>query len=65
VDVVAAAAGAEGREDGGSWSIGPLVLGPSQQTADILTRAHTADEVRALVRGPDAAVDLAVRTFAR
>lgn len=36
----------------GPWALGPLVLGPRQQTADILTRAHPADVVRGLVHGP-------------
>jgi hypothetical protein len=65
VAVVAAAAGAEATLDAGHWSIGPLRLGDPQQTADLLTRRHTADEIRALVTGPDAAVDLAVSSFSR
>jgi uncharacterized protein (TIGR03083 family) len=36
----------------GAWAVGPMVLGPARQAADILTRGHTADEVRALVSGP-------------
>ena len=59
VEVAAAAAGVEaGIPDrpGGSWRLGPLVLGPAQQAADILTRAHTATEVPALVDGPAEAV---------
>jgi len=36
----------------GAWTLGPVVLGPAQQAADILTRAHTSDEVRELVGGP-------------
>lgn len=36
----------------GAWAIGPLVLGPAQQAADVLTRGRTAAEVRELVRGP-------------
>jgi len=35
-----------------TWTLGPVVLGPAQQAADILTRAHTSDEVRELVGGP-------------
>ena len=42
----------------GTWSLGPLVLGPAQQAADILTRAHTADEIRGLVAGPPEVVAL-------
>ena len=34
------------------WSIGPLVLGPAQQAADILTLAHTEPELQSLVEGP-------------
>ena len=40
------------------WSIGPVVLGPAQQAADILTRAHRVDEVRARLSGPAEAVEL-------
>jgi uncharacterized protein (TIGR03083 family) len=61
VAVAAAAAGVEAVApdgEGGSWSLGPINLGPSQQTADILTRAHTADEVRSLASGPGDAVEL-------
>lgn len=39
------------------WTLGPLVLGDRQQAADVLTLAHTADEVRALVDGPPDLVD--------
>ena len=52
-------AGAAGRvgpqiplEDEDDWALGPVVLGPAGQAADILTRAHTSDEVRALATGP-------------
>jgi uncharacterized protein (TIGR03083 family) len=38
--------------DDGSWAIGPVVLGSRQQAADVLTLAHTEDEVCALVGGP-------------
>jgi uncharacterized protein (TIGR03083 family) len=65
VEVVAAAAGVESSLDAGQWSIGPARLGGFQQTADLLTRAHTADEIRTLVTGPDVAVELAAATFAR
>jgi uncharacterized protein (TIGR03083 family) len=65
VDVVAAAARADASQDGGVWSIGSARLGDLQQTADLLTRAHTADEVRALVTGPDEAVELAAAAFGR
>ena len=59
--MAAAAARVEPRipsEPDGSWALGPVVLGPAQQAADILTRAHTADNVRALVTGPTDAVEL-------
>ena len=65
VDVIAAAAGVEPSVDGGQWSIGPLSLGDAQQAADLLTRAHTAEEIRGLVRGPDDAVELAAASFGR
>jgi uncharacterized protein (TIGR03083 family) len=65
VGVVAAAAQVEPNFDQGVWWIGPLELGDTQQTADLLTRAHTADEVRRLVAGPQTAVDLAAAMFGR
>jgi uncharacterized protein (TIGR03083 family) len=46
------------REDEDDWALGPVVLGPAGQAADILTRAHTSDEVRALASGPSEAVAL-------
>jgi uncharacterized protein (TIGR03083 family) len=61
VEVAAAAARVEPgipSNPAGSWAVGPVVLGPAQQAADILTRAHTADDVRALVTGPTEAVEL-------
>ena len=42
----------------GVWGFGAIVLGPTQQAADILTRAHTADSIRRLARGPTEMVDL-------
>ena len=65
VDVVAAAAGVEAMQDEGQWSIGSVVLGSTQQTADVLTRGHTAEEVRRLVTGPEHSVELAAVTFGR
>jgi uncharacterized protein (TIGR03083 family) len=65
VAVVAAAANVEPHHDDGQWSIGDLVTGDAQQTADLLTRAHTAEEIPHLVQGPDASVELAVAAFAR
>jgi uncharacterized protein (TIGR03083 family) len=61
IEVAAAAAHVEPgipSEPGGAWMLGPVVLGPAQQAADILTRAHTAENVRKLATGPPAAVDL-------
>jgi len=46
------------REDDDEWALGPVVLGRAGQAADILTRAHTSDEVRALASGPPDAVAL-------
>lgn len=43
-------------EAGAPWTIGPIVLGDRARTADILTLAHHADEVAALVSGPEGAV---------
>jgi uncharacterized protein (TIGR03083 family) len=66
MEVVAAAAGVEAQapvEPDGSWALGPVVLGSAQQAADILTRGHTAEEVRTLVSGPAEAVEL-LATFA-
>ncbi len=41
VDVVAAAAGVEAMQDDGRWSIGSVMIGSTEQTADVLTRrAH-------------------------
>jgi hypothetical protein len=60
-----AVAGAAGRvdpqippEDDDDWALGPVVLGPASQAAAILTRAHTAEEVRALASGPTEGVAL-------
>jgi hypothetical protein len=36
----------------GTWGFGPIVLGPAQQSADILTRAHTSKSIRRLASGP-------------
>ena len=61
VEVAAAAARVEPgipEEPGGTWGLGPLVLGDARQTADVLTRAHRAAELRTLVRGPAEFVDL-------
>jgi uncharacterized protein (TIGR03083 family) len=61
VEVAAAAARLEPgipTEPDGEWALGPLVLGPAGQTADTLTRAHPAEELRALVRGPAELVEL-------
>jgi uncharacterized protein (TIGR03083 family) len=65
LDVVAIAAGVEAAVEDGTCTIGALRIGDLQQTADLLTRGHTADEVRALVTGPDDAVELAAASFGR
>lgn len=66
VEVAAAAAGVEPSvptEPDGLWALGPVTLGDAQQAADILTRAHAPDEIRALASGPAEAVDF-LATFA-
>ncbi len=42
----------------GAWGLGPVVLGPAQQAADILTRAHTTESIRQLASGPAEMIDL-------
>lgn len=61
MEVAAAAARTQAgvpADPGGPWALGPIVLGPAPQAADILTRAHPADDVRTLVSGPLEAVEL-------
>lgn len=41
-----------------SWALGPVTLGSAEQSASILTRAHTTEEVRQLARGPFESVRL-------
>ena len=41
----------------GAWGFGPIVLGPAQQAADILTLAHTSESIRQLASGPSDMVD--------
>ncbi|MBO0728066.1 MAG: maleylpyruvate isomerase family mycothiol-dependent enzyme [Acidimicrobiaceae bacterium] len=56
VEVAAAVARMEAgipEYDDDPWSLGPVVLGPAQQAADILTRAHSVEEVQQLATGPD------------
>jgi uncharacterized protein (TIGR03083 family) len=68
IDVAASAAGVEAQvppERDGVWEIGPVALGPADQAAAILTRAYTADEVRARVSGPDDAVELVASAAGR
>lgn len=62
-EVAASAAGVDATHVDGTWTLGPVSLGSSQQTADILTRGHTANEIRSLVDGPHDAVGL-LATFA-
>ena len=45
-------------DPGGVWGFGAIVLGPTQQAADILTRAHTAESIRQLVSGPAEMIEL-------
>ena len=52
-------------DDTGAWAVGPMVLGPAQQAADILTRAHTPDEVRELASGPADMVGLLASALGR
>lgn len=50
----------------GDWAIGPIILGPRAQAADILTLAHSSVEVAALLSGPaDLVAELADRTGRR
>jgi uncharacterized protein (TIGR03083 family) len=63
--VVVAAAGVEGGREGRDYVLGTVRLGDAVRTADILTRAHTADEIRQVVSGPADAVDVLARAAAR
>ncbi|MDA4132883.1 MAG: maleylpyruvate isomerase family mycothiol-dependent enzyme [Thaumarchaeota archaeon] len=49
----------------GPWAVGPVVLGPAEQAAAILTRAHTAEEVRELASGPSDLVQLLAARLGR
>ncbi|MGH9112505.1 MAG: hypothetical protein ACRDZN_09470 [Acidimicrobiales bacterium] len=55
---MAAAFGVEYQEVDGRWELNGVVLGDDDQTSAILTRGHTADEVRSLVTGPADRVEL-------
>jgi uncharacterized protein (TIGR03083 family) len=55
VQIIATVAGVPAvppASNGERWAVGPIVLGESQQAADILTLAHTEDELRSLLEGP-------------
>jgi uncharacterized protein (TIGR03083 family) len=65
LEVVAAAGRVEAGMAAGRCSIAGVDLGPEQQAADLLTRAHTADEVRSLVSGPPDQVDVLVAAMSR
>lgn len=65
LDVVAAAGRADAAMADGRCSIGGIDLGDHQQAANLLTRAHTAEEVRRLVTGPPAQVDLLAAAMGR
>ncbi len=45
-------------DPGGVWGFGAIVLGPTQQAADILTRGHTTESIRQLVSGPAEMIEL-------
>ncbi len=49
----------------GAWGFGPIVLGPAQQAADILTLAHTAESIRQLATGPAEMVDFVAAVAGR
>ena len=59
VAVVAAIAKVDTSPPGrdGAWSFGDVALGDNNQTANILTRGHSADEIRSLATGPAEAVN--------
>jgi hypothetical protein len=42
----------------GDWGFGQVVLGPPQQAADIVTRAHRAERIRELARGPAEVIEV-------
>ena len=65
LEVIAAAGGGDARMADGRCSIAGIDLGPEQQAADLLTRAHTATEVRGLVSGPPDQVDRLVAAMSR
>lgn len=56
--VAASSAGVDATADDRAWTIGPVSLGVPQQAADILTRAHTPDEIRSLADGPPDLVEI-------
>ncbi len=61
IEVAAAAAQVEPgvpTQQEGDWALGPVVLGPAQQAAETLTRAHPDVDIRRRVTGPSEAVDL-------
>lgn len=58
IEVVAAAFGVEHEEIDGRWELDGVALGDDDQTAAILTRGHTAGEIRARVTGPAERVEL-------
>jgi uncharacterized protein (TIGR03083 family) len=49
----------------GVWGFGAIVLGPTRQAADILTRAHTAESIRRLASGPAEMIDLVAAVAGR
>lgn len=65
LEVVAAAGRVEATMADGRCAIGGVDLGDHQQAADLLTRAHAPDDVRALVTGPADQVDLLAEAMGR
>lgn len=57
IEVVAAAFGVEYREAEGQWELNGVLLGDDEQTSTILTRGHTAEEIRSLATGPSVRVE--------
>ena len=65
LEVVASAGGAALAHGPDGWRLGEVVLGDDQRVADVLTRMHTAEQLRALLQGPATQVERAIGAFAR
>ena len=48
-----------------AWGFGPIVLGPAQQAAGILTLAYPAESIRQLATGPAEMVDFVAAVAGR